>query len=349
MVNTGSQKFKRAGALIFFLAAAFLVFFLGFGTGWQTNDSMARSDLNNNAFPIRENNSQYHFIRPLLGFEVGDKTEFFEYFDLERTIWDLINRYQKERKIQSASLYFRNFGTGHWMGINEDEKYSPASLYKVALMISYLKQAESDPALLSRRVIFTSSRQTDQSDYPPMTAGQSYTMGDLIERLIIYSDNDAKDLLHDNLNQSLVDNIFIDLGLDTPKLNDINDSMSAKAYSRFLRVLFGATYLNRDMSEKALALLAKVKFRDGLAGGLPLNLEIAHKFGHRSFTAPVNGVTEELHDCGIIYYPDNPYLLCIMTRGWDINDLSATIKDLSRIVFNEINTEDSLKKSAGNF
>jgi hypothetical protein len=35
-------------------------------------------------------------------------------------------------------------------------------------------------------------------------------------------------------------------------------------YASFFRVLFNASYLNRKDSEKALALLTKVAFRDGL-------------------------------------------------------------------------------------
>ena len=47
--------------------------------------------------------------------------------------------------------------------------------------------------------------------------------------------------------------------------------------------------------------------------------------------------TKQLHDCGIIYYPGNPYLLCVMTRGDSFGELSSTIRDISDIIYGVVN------------
>lgn len=55
----------------------------------------------------------------------------------------------------------------------------------------------------------------------------------------------------------------------------------------------------------------------------------AQKFGER-----VNSLQEiELHDCGIIYYPKNPYLLCVMTKGNNLDNLKSAIKNIYSIVY----------------
>lgn len=103
-----------------------------------------------------------------------------------------------------------------------------------------------------------------------------------------------------------------------------------------MRVLFNATYLNDANSEKALVLLSKATFDKGLTAGVPSTIVVSHKFGEHVNGADgvINSV--ELHDCGIVYYPKNPYLLCVMTRGKNINDLQNTIKEISNTVYTVI-------------
>jgi beta-lactamase class A len=107
--------------------------------------------------------------------------------------------------------------------------------------------------------------------------------------------------------------------------------MNIKEYVSLFRVLFNVSYLNKEASEKALELLTRVEFKDGLPAGLPANIVVAHKFGERI----VNGLSQ-LHDCGIVYYPSHPYLICIMTRGADFTQLSKHIQEISKITYDEM-------------
>ena len=84
------------------------------------------------------------------------------------------------------------------------------------------------------------------------------------------------------------------------------------------------------MSEKALSILSKSNFVYGLRGDIPEKIKIAHKFGERWFD---NGSEVQLHDCGIVYYPENPYFLCVMTKGNNESQLKSVIKNISSIVY----------------
>ena len=81
--------------------------------------------------------------------------------------------------------------------------------------------------------------------------------------------------------------------------------------------------------------LAQSDFNDGLRRGVPSSIAVAHKFGERFLESG----ERHLHDCGIIYHPTNPYLLCVMTRGTDFDALSALIGDISKEVFTAIDQE----------
>jgi hypothetical protein len=81
------------------------------------------------------------------------------------------------------------------------------------------------------------------------------------------------------------------------------------------RILYNATYLSRDYSEKALQVLSQSSFTQGIVSGVPSSTVVAHKLGLVGIAPDNVTVTEhELHDCGIVY-AQNPYVLCVMTRG----------------------------------
>jgi beta-lactamase class A len=128
--------------------------------------------------------------------------------------------------------------------------------------------------------------------------------------------------------------------LHLPQLAEAPNGYSPREYSVLYRALYNGTYLSRHLSEEALELLSNSTFRSGLVAGVPPEIPVAHKFGVRDAADnPLEGSAyEELHDCGIVYYPDHPYFLCIMTRGENFADLEAVIAGLSKTTWDEVRT-----------
>jgi len=240
--------------------------------------------------------------------------------------------------ISFTSIYYRDLNNGPWIGINERELFSPASLIKVPLLITYYKLAENNPDILDNKIVNTELfNPKDQNIVPEITLSQSqeYTVSELLDRMIIYSDNQAYDLLLKNIdNRKLIETynnlgVDISLGFENPNGN----ILSVKQYASFFRILFNASYLSKDMSEKTLGLLSRVKFSQALVAGVPSNILVAHKFGERQYT---DTGEKQLHDCGIIYLPNKPYLLCIMTRGKNIPIEENFVKQISSMVYQNI-------------
>jgi hypothetical protein len=48
-----------------------------------------------------------------------------------------------------------------------------------------------------------------------------------------------------------------------------------------------------------------------------------------------------MHDCGIVYYPERPYFLCVMTKGYEFKRLAAVIRVMSRAVYREVDRRPS--------
>ena len=113
-------------------------------------------------------------------------------------------------------------------------------------------------------------------------------------------------------------------------------SISPKQYSTILRVLYNATYLSRDYSEKALQIMSHAQYNQGLLAGVPASTTVAQKFGESVDGSDPSTPEITLSNCGIVYYPAHPYILCVMTKGKNIDDLAHTIAAVSNLTWNEI-------------
>ena len=291
-------------------------------------------------------NVHFEYINPLIGVDFYEQRKG-EYVALKDALNNLIHGHQAAGEIANVSVYFRDLETGQWVGINERDEFNPASLIKVPVMMAYFKLTESEPDVLSYTYTYTDADITLMKQIPGvdmvtiLAKDRPYTVDTLIREMIVHSDNIAKYLLILHVPQTILDDVFSDLGIQV--LGNGQYTISTKTYSLFFRTLYNATFLSRTMSEKALALLAKADYERGLVAGLPADTKISHKFGlHDSV---VNGklVSTELHDCGIIYSFVNPYLLCVMTKGYSTDQLSNIVQEVSGTIYNFLKTHRVLK------
>jgi beta-lactamase class A len=257
----------------------------------------------------------------------------------------LIEEKLKKGEAAAISFYFRDLINGNRFGIRESDKFSPKSLLKLPVMMAYFKWAEANPLVLRKTLTYKDTeKQSEQKHIKPLTElepGKHYMVNDLIFRMIAYDDTAAYSLLFANLPAGRLDKIFKDLNVEyDPRKED--DSLSLSAFASFYRVLFNASYLSEEMSEKALRYLSKSTFRDGMASGIPQNIEIACKQGERTISVTAGGEQQELyqlHEFGIIYHPNRPFLIGIMVRGDDFNSLMKVIRDITRLVYEEVDQQ----------
>lgn len=271
---------------------------------------------------------------------------------IERNVNDYVNNSKAGKNIDEIAVYFRDLDKGKWFGINENIEFAPASLVKIPVVVNYVKESENDPAVLSKKLTLNENLELDLAEqngyqyYKPekkIEIGKEYTVEELITYSLEYSDNNAHALLvtskdFDEFTQTIKD---LDLYGSVQKPYD---TISVKDYSSIFRILYNATYLSQKNSEWVLSILAQGRFDKGLRKGVPQDVPVANKFGEKGYiyenpdpnkfsTTPML----QLHDCGIIYDPDNPYLLCIMTHGSDYSAQEKVIQNISKIVYEGLN------------
>ncbi len=264
------------------------------------------------------------------------------YIGLKHELTDYIADQQQSGIATEVSVYFRDLHNGPTLGLNEHENFSPASLLKLPLLLAYLDYQIERPGLLADELVLTAKTTDLQQFYPSMaglTLGSKYSVEELLEAMIVHSDNDAYYVLLSYLREvsgtDVLQQTYIDLGLIDPTSRG-DETLTTKGYASIFQQLYHASFLStQELSNQALDLLAQSEFEVGLRAGLPENVLVAHKFGERS---DLPSGEKQLHDCGVVYYPDNPYLLCVMTRGTDFTALEGVIQGISARVYAEFDS-----------
>lgn len=284
----------------------------------------------------------YSWLNPSLN--CGDETVINKagYVAFKTKLIDEIETLKNSGQTEQVSIYFRDLENGPSFGIDDREKFIPASLLKVPVMLTYLKIAENEPGLLAMKLIYKDAGEADdrpQTIDPNKTIepNKPYSIDELIFRMVAYSDNMSYGLLYEYLKEQssevdLVTETYNELGMINPGDDLESVNLTVKTYATIFRMLYNASYLSNELSEIALGYLASSDFANGLRKGVPQDIPIAHKFGERKLDT---GKTQ-LHDCGIVYYPQNPYLLCVFTSGVNFQNLSGIIGKLSQLVWDEV-------------
>lgn len=300
--------------------------FIGMNIKWDSNKGQ---------FGYKEQHSgQRRLTNKLLDFDIPPSNELGDY---KRELEETIKNRLQNKNAEKISVYFRDLNNGPWIGVNEREKFIPASLLKVPLMMTYLKKAEKDPAIFKKKYTYKKSAfgiSTTQKylSITPLKDNSEYTVDELIRRMIVNSDNESLFILSNNIDVKEQSQLYSKLGFPVPEnVTSSLEFISPRNIGSFFRVLYNATYLNEEMSEKALQLLTETDFDRGIVAGVPKGVVVAQKYGEREENGNL-----ELHDCGIIYFPEHPYILCIMTEGSDYDSLSTIIKDISRLTYEQV-------------
>lgn len=289
--------------------------------------------------PIRAPHGEYKMIQPLLACDFPSDVTSNQLHVLKTQLENDISDAAKNDKSINASVYLRPVNSGGSLGINEEKLYNPASMFKVVLMMTYARIAETHPDLFDKKLTMTDAIWSEEGvgNYygtSSLIIGESYRVGDLIDTMIINSDNGAKDLLLKNIPTDELFRTLKDFGLEASKSETNDLMMSPKDISLFFRTLYSATYLDNLHSEVALEILSRTTFKDGLVAGLPYGTLVAHKYGEFVDSSKSGNVDRlELHDCGIVYAPGNTYYLCVMTEGGTHEKLAKLISAISQHVY----------------
>lgn len=208
---------------------------------------------------------------------------------------------------ESFSFYFEYLPTGSSLGVNEKLEFKSASLIKLPIVMAYYNHEER-AGLESDPVVTIEPRHIDVGfgDLGKNGLGKTIRLSDAIRLMLTESDNTAGKIVTDYVTREDFEDVYEGVDIDLQK-QDNQTILTTKQYASILKALYFSSVLNEDHSQKILKLLTETKFNDKLPAGVPSGIPAAHKIGILK--------NELFQDCGIIYVPKRPYLLCMISQS----------------------------------
>lgn len=229
---------------------------------------------------------------------------------------------------EPIGVYFEYLPSGSSIGVNEKLEIALASLIKTPLVMGVYQQFEKGK--LKKDDMLTIKKEDLDPKFGDLWkkgAGTTIRVEEAINLTLINSDNTAANALAAVVPVTTIDTVFDSLDIQTDQKGEVT-LISPKSYSSVLRSLYLSSYLTREHSNEILDILTATSFTDKLPAGLPKSIKIAHKIG-------VFESENAFSDCGIIYVPERPYLLCIMIKA-DNQTATKHMLLLSKMVYGYI-------------
>jgi beta-lactamase class A len=243
-------------------------------------------------------------------------------YDLRQERWEANSRNILKRLSSltgEAGIIVRDLQTGWTFLHNEEQLFPAASLIKIPIMVACFKAAQdglldlNDNYVLQRR-----DRVGGSGLMRRMRSGRVFTYEQLLDYMVIYSDNTAANVLIDHLGFDYINNVFRELGLEKTVLKrkmidfsarnqGVENYTNAAEISELLGKIYYRRCLNPEISEKCLEVLKRQKINDRLPRYLPRGVTVAHKTGLER---------EVCHDAGVVFTPSGDYVITVLVRTW---------------------------------
>ncbi len=217
-------------------------------------------------------------------------------------------------------FYYKNLVTGTEFGIREEEIYGAASVIKFPLFLHILAECYRGKMSLDDPIV------TEECDKVPSCGALNMFTGSIktdirtmCRLMICLSDNTATNRLIKHCGLEAIEKGFAEMGLEKTRIRrllfdaqtaakGIRNTISPKELGILFEKLYRGEFINEEISEYAIEVLAEQQICHKLGGKLGEDVAIAHKTGEDS------GLSNDL---GIVYAP-RPFVICFTGHKTDV-------------------------------
>ena len=231
------------------------------------------------------------------------------------------------------SFYYKDLVSGYSIEFRADEIYQTASVIK-APYVKYLLESGAD---LTKKLKMT-KKQGGSSHIDKNPIGTEFTVKELLEYAIRYSDNTAYYMLNEEFGFAGFNEYAKSLGIRSNATNKLTlvfpkprfGYLSARDAGLYFEDIAAYIETGSDNAKLLKSWLTSTTVEGMLAAALGDSYEVAHKYGEQG--------SQAYHDAAIVYAPQ-PYVLTILSTLEPYTDASNEVFDDLASLIDSIQTQ----------
>lgn len=252
--------------------------------------------------------------------------------EIEKLIWD---------SNENISILIKDLSSKNEIyNLNSTEKLVSASTIKVPIMLAIFEEVKSGKVNLNDTILVTKNDILDDTEV--FENGENYySINELINWMIIESDNTATNVLLKYFGMEKINNYIINAlnvkntyvqryMLDEKAIkNGLNNYMSQKDMLDIFTLLFSKKILNNELCEKAINILYNQRCQNQIMRYIFEPVKYAHKTGSLDYLS---------HDVGVMNIKDKLFYIGISV--WNSSDKDGDKKligNIGKIIYYYLN------------
>ncbi|MBU3197496.1 class A beta-lactamase-related serine hydrolase [Clostridium algidicarnis] len=254
--------------------------------------------------------------------------------NLTNNIRNSINEQIKDKK-GFYSIGFWDLDTESKVMVNS-KKTNAASVIKIFIMVEAYNQIDKEILKENEVITLEDNMKVEGSgSLFKEKSGRGYKISELLDLMIIESDNTATNILIDKLGMDNINNTIKEFGYTDTALNrkmmdkakidgGVDNYTSIIDLNNMLYKIYNNECLGSYYDKKIIKTMKRQKNKTKIPSGLPSDIEVANKTGE---------IEKVENDVAIVFTDKGNYIISILTNG-DNNDLEkSTIVKLSKGIY----------------
>lgn len=255
----------------------------------------------------------------------------------DKWLSEQVTNFSTQKEAQYA-IYVRPLNQAGQDVVLNSHKMASASLIKIPIMIEAFNQKNQGKLDFNERFTIHHADTVEGGSVYTLPDGTVLTIGQLLELMIVQSDNSACNILIDKLKMENVNAMINKLGCSSDtilqrKMMDFDAVKQGRQnytnvtdMANILEKLYNSKCLDPKSDKAMLEILKRQEDNTIIPAQLPHHIQVAHKTGE------LDGMN---YDCGIIYGQSHNYILCMMAENvkdepqvfYDMSAMSLAIYD----------------------
>ena len=242
---------------------------------------------------------------------------------------NLILEIIKDKKGYFA-IFVKNLKGDERFYLNEKEEFGSASLYKLEVLVEVFSKRETGEIKFedTLKINLDIDGNIVGKDSDNISQTLNYSIGELLERMIIFSDNLSGQTLGEYFGWEKIVKTVAEIGLKNTKLTSPPKTTAADMVT-LLEGLYRGKIISKEASSTMIDLLLRQEINNKLPSKLPTGVKIAQKTGE---------LDNLNHDVGIVFGPKTDYLIVVLVKDVPfLGDNDLVIADISKAGYDFFN------------